>query len=150
MKKITKCLLKLAAVGTAIGGVFAYLKKKGYISVTIGHEDEDLDDFSSPDTEGTERTYINVDTEAMKAKAKEMAQDVKAKATQWAGKAQDKAEDIAEDIMDKAEDAYDEAKKAAGTAAANVANAVEKAWYETEEKVEDTVEKVEEFFNDEE
>ena len=160
MKKSMKCLLKLAAVGAAIGGAFAYLKNKGYISVTTGHEDEDLDDFSSPDSAGTERTYINVDTYAMKAKAKEMAQDVKTKASEWAGKAQemasewtekaqDKAEDIAEDIMDKAEDAYDEAKKAAGNVAANVANAVEKAWYETEEKVEDTVEKVEEFFNDE-
>lgn len=138
MKKLMKCLLKLAAVSAAIGGAFAYLKKKGYISVTIGHEDEDLDDFSFPDTEGTERTYINVDTEAMKAKAKEMAQDVKSKATQWAEKAQEKASEWTEKAQDKAEDI-----------AEDVADAVEKAWYETEEKVEDTVEKVEEFFNDE-
>ena len=138
MKKLMKCLLKLAAVGAAIGGVFAYLKKKGYISVTIGHEDEDLDDFSSPDTEGTERTYINVDTEAMKAKAKEMAQDVKTKATEWAGKAQEKASEWTEKAQDKAENI-----------AEDMADAVEKAWYKTEEKVEDTVEKVEEFFNDE-
>lgn len=117
MKKLMKFLLKLAAVGAAIGGVFAYLKKKGYISVTTDHADEDLDDFSTPDEEGTERTYINIDTDAMKEKAKEMAQD-----------------------------AYDEAKKMADAAASNVADAVEKVWY----KAEDTVEKVEEFFNDEE
>ena len=157
MKKLMKFLLKLAAVGAAIGGADAYLKKKGYISVTTGHEDEDLDDFSTPDAESTERTYINVDTEAMKEKAKAMAQDVKTKASEWADKAQekasewtekaqDKAEDIAEEIKDKAEAAYDEAKKMAGTAATNVANALEKAWYEAEDKAE----KVEEFFNDEE
>lgn len=125
MKKITKCVLKIAALGAAMGGAFAYLKNKGYITVTKGHEDEDLDDFSTPDSGYAERTYIHVDTNAMKEKAKEMVEDFK------------------EDIKDKAEDAYDEAKKMAGTAAANVANAVEKAWYETEEKVE-------EFFNDEE
>ena len=145
MKKMLKCFLKLAAFGAVIGGAFAYLKEKGYISITVGHEDEDLDDFSTPDYEGAERTYINIDTDAMKAKAKEMVDDVKTKAGEWAGKAQemasewtekaqDKAEDIVEDIMDKAEDAYDETKKAAGNAAANIANAIEK---------------VEEFFNDE-
>lgn len=124
MKKLLKCFLKLVAIGAAIGGALAYLKKKGYISVTIGNADEDLDDFSCPDSECTERTYIHVDTEAMK----------------------EKAEEIAEEIKEKAEDAYDEAKKMAGSAAANVAHAVEKVWY----KAEDQVEKVEEFFNDEE
>ena len=120
MKKLLKCFLKLAALGAAIGGAFAYLKKKGYIQVTTGNDDEDLDDFSCPDSECTERTYIHVDTEAMKEKA--------------------------EEIKEKAEGAYDEAKKMADTAAANVVHAVEKAWY----KAEDQVEKVEEFFNDEE
>lgn len=127
MKKFTKCALRLIGLGAIAGGTFAYLKKKGYITVTTGSEDEDYDDFSSPDTEGTERTYVNVDTEAMKEKAKEMAQD------------------LAEEIKDKAEDAYDEAKKMAGNAASNMANALEKAWYNAEDKVE----QVEEFFNDE-
>ena len=124
MKKLLKCFLKLAALGAAIGGAFAYLKKKGYIQVTTGNDDEDLDDFSCPDSECTERTYIHVDTEAIK----------------------EKAEEIAEEIKEKAEDAYDEAKKMAGNAAAIVAHAVEKVWY----KAEAQVEKVEEFFNDEE
>ena len=124
MKKLFKYFLKLAALGAALGGAFAYLKKKGYISVTIGSADEDLDDFSCPDSDCPERTYIHVDTEAMK----------------------EKAEEIKEEIKEKAEDAYDEAKKMAGNAAANVAHAVEKAWY----KAEDQVEKIEEFFNDEE
>ncbi len=150
MKKFMAFLLKLAAVGAAVGAAFAYLKKKGYISVTIGHEDEDLDDFSTPDAEYTERTYINVDTEAMKAKAKEMAEEVKTKASQWAGKAQDKAEEMAEDLKDKAEDAYDEAKKLAGNAATNMASALEKVWYEAEEVAEEVEDEVEEFFNDEE
>lgn len=145
MKNFTKFMLRLIALGAAIGGVIAYLKKKGYISITTGSEDEDYDDFSSPDTEGTERTYINVDTDAMKEKAKEMAQDVKTKASEFAEKAQDAAEDIAEEIKDKAEGAYDEAKKMAKDASENIASALEKAWYEAEDKVE----KVEEFFNDE-
>lgn len=156
MKKMTKCILKIAALGVAVGGAFAYLKNKGYITVSTGHEDEDYDDFSCPDNEGSERTYINVDTEAMKAKAKEMAQDVKTKAcdfadackektTEFAGKAQDAAEDIAEEIKDKAEDVYDEAKKMANTAKDNIASSIEKAWYHAG----DQAEKVEEFFNDE-
>ena len=149
MKKFLKFMLRLIGLGAIIGGAFAYLKKKGYITVSTGNEDEDYDDFSSIDTEGTERTYINVDTEAMKTKAKEMAQDVKTKASEFAGKAQDAAEEIAEEIKDKAEDAYDEAKKKAKDASANIANALEKAWYGAEDTVEETVEKVEEFFNDE-
>ena len=107
--------------------MFAYLKSKGYITVSTNNEDEDYDDFSSVDTEGTERTYINVNTDAMKSKAKEIAQDVK----------------------DKAEDAYDGAKEKVKDASKNIAHALEKAWYEAEDTVEDTVEKVEEFFNDE-
>lgn len=156
MKKFTKCVIKLAALGAAVGGAFVYLKNKGYITVSTGHEDEDYDDFSCPDSEGSERTYINVDTDAMKAKAKEMAQGVKAKAsdiactckektTEFAEKAQDACEDLAEEIKDKAEDAYDEAKKMAGTAKDNIASSIEKAWYHAGEQAE----KVEEFFNDE-
>lgn len=121
MKKFFKFMLRLISIGAVIGGVFAYLKSKGYITVSTGNSDEDYDDFSPIDTEGTERTYINVNTEAMKSKAKEMAQDV-----------------------------YDEAKKKVKDASGNIAEAFEKAWYEAENTVEDTVEKVEEFFNDEE
>lgn len=121
MKKFTKFVLRLIAVGAAIGGIFAYLKKKGYITVSTDNEDEDYDDFSSIDTEGNERTYINVDTEAMKSKAKEVAQD-----------------------------AYDDAKEKVKDASKNIANVLEKAWYEAENTMENTVEKVEEFFNDEE
>ncbi len=156
MKKVTKCILKIAALGVAAGGAFAYLKNKGYITVSTGHEDEDYDDFSCPDSGCSERTYINVDTDALKAKAKEMAQEAKSKAgdfacackektTEFAEKAQDVAEDLAEEIKDKAEDAYDEAKKMANTAKENIASSIEKAWYNTGEQTE----KVEEFFNDE-
>ncbi len=150
MKKFMKFMLRLIGLGAIIGGVFAYLKNKGYITISISNEDEDYDDFSSIDTEGTERTYINVDTDAMKSKAKEMAHDVKLKASVLAEKAHHVAEDIAEEIKDKAEDVYDEAKKKAKDATSNIANALEKAWYEAEDTVDDTVEKVEEFFNDEE
>lgn len=146
MKKFTKCLFKIAAIGAVAGGAFSYLKKHGYIQVITDETDEDLDNFSEEDTSDAKRTYIHVDTESMKTKAKEMAQDVKTKAEEWADIAQEKAGDIAEELKDKAEDAYEDAKKMAGTAAENVASAVEKAWYEAE----DTVEKVEEFFNDEE
>ena len=62
MKKFTKCVLRLVGIGAVIGGTAAYLKKKGYITVTTGSEDEDYDNFSSSDTEGSERTYVNVDT----------------------------------------------------------------------------------------
>ena len=127
MKKLCKFMLRLIGLGAIIGGVFAYLKSKGYITVSTNNEDEDYDDFSSVDTEGTERTYINVNTDAMKSKAKEMAQDMK----------------------DMAEDAYDGAKEKVKDASKNIAHALEKAWYEAEDTVEDTVEKVEEFFNDE-
>lgn len=127
MKKLTKFLLTLIGLGTVIGAAFVYLKEKGYITVTSGGEDEDYDDFSAPDEEYSDRTYINVNTEAMASKAKEVYQDV------------------ASEIKDKAEDAYDEAKKMAGNAKDAIANTLEKAWYE----VGDQVEKVEEFFNDE-
>ena len=127
MKKLMKCLLTLIGLGTVIGAAFVWLKNKGFITVTTGSEDEDYDDFSSVDTEESERTYVNVDTSAMKEKAKEVAQDLK------------------EEIMDKAEDAYDGAKKMAKDASENIANAIEKAYYGAE----GTIEKVEEFFNDE-
>lgn len=131
MKKFFKFLFRIITLGAALGAAFAYLKSKGYITVSTNNEDEDYDDFSSVDTEGTERTYINVDTNAMKAKAKEMAMDMKVKATEFA------------------EDVYDEAKEKVKDASQNIAHALEKAWYEAEDTVEDTVEKVEEFFNDE-
>ena len=127
MKKFINFILRLIGLGVVIGGAFAYLKSKGYITISTGNEDEDYDDFSNVDTESTERTYINVDTDAMKSKAKELAKDVK----------------------DKAEDAYDEAKEKVKDASKTIAHALEKAWYEAEDTVEDTVEKVEEFFNDE-
>lgn len=146
MKKFTKCLLKLTAVCAVAGGAFSYLKKQGYIRVVSDETDDDLDNFSEHDTESEERTYVHVDTQAMKEKAKEMAQDVKEKAEEVAQDVKAKAEEWADIAQDKAEDAYEDAKKAAETAAAHVATAVEKAWYEAE----DTVEKVEEFFNDEE
>lgn len=127
MKKFTKFVLTLIGLGTVIGGAFVYLKEKGYITVSKGGEDEDYDDFSAPDEESAERTYINVDTEAMAEKAKEVYQD------------------LAGEIKDKAEDAYDGAKKLAGNAADAIATSLEKAWYEVGEQTE----KVEEFFNDE-
>lgn len=127
MKKFTKFLLSLIGLGTVVGGAFYYLKEKGYITVSRGEEDEDYDDFLEDENDCPERTYINVDTEAMAEKAKEVAQE------------------IADEIKDKAEDAYDGAKKLAGNAANNIAGALEKAWYEAG----DQVEKVEEFFNDE-
>lgn len=128
MKKFTKSVLSLIGLGTIIGGAFVYLKDKGYITVSSGNDDEDYDDFSDEAyKEETERTYIHVDTDAMKKKAKEVASEV------------------AEDIKDKAEDVYDDARKKAGDAASNIANALEKAWYEAGEQAE----KVEEFFNDE-
>ena len=156
MKKFTKCVLRLVGLGAVVGGTFAYLQKKGYVTVSKGSEDEDYDDFSCTDCECGERTYIHVDTDAMKEKAKEVAQEMKEKASEiketykeqsmeLKEKAQDKAEDWAEELKDKAEDAYDGAKKMAGAAANNVAGAIEKAWYEAGEQVE----KVEEFFNDE-
>ena len=83
MKKLCKFILRLIGLGAIIGGVFAYLKSKGYITVSTGNEDEDYDDFSSVDTEGNERTYINVNTDAMKSKAKEMAQDMKDMAEEY-------------------------------------------------------------------
>lgn len=128
MKKLFKFILRLIGLGAIIGGAFAYLKNKGYITVTTGNEDEDYDDFSDIDTESVGRTYIHVDTEAMKAKAKEMAAEAK----------------------DKAEVVYDGAKERVKDASKNIAHALEKAWYEAEDTVEETVEKVEEFFNDEE
>ncbi len=156
MKKCMKFFLKLAAIGAFLGGIFAYLKSKGFITITTEHGDEDYDDFSCPDNEGSERTYIHVDTEAMKARAKEMAQDMKVKAggladacmektVGFAEKAQDTAEEWVGELKDKAEDAYDEAKKMANTAKDNIAATIEKAWY----NVEDKAEKVEEFFHDE-
>ena len=127
MKKFTKFMFRVISLGAIIGGAFAYLKSKGYITVSTGSEDEDYDDFSYEESEGTNRTYVTVDTDAMKAKAKEMAQGVK---------------EVAEDV-------YDEAKVKVKDASKNLAHALEKAWYEAEDTVEDTVEKVEEFFNDE-
>lgn len=127
MKKLCKFIFRLIGLGAIIGGAFAYLKNKGYITVSSGNGDDDYDDFSSADTESNERTYIHVDTEAMKSKAKEMAKDVK----------------------DKAEDVYEEAKEKVKDASQNIAQALEKVWYEAEDTVDDTVEKVEEFFNDE-
>lgn len=138
MKKVTKCLLKITALGAVLGGTFAYLKNKGYITVSHIHNDEDYDDFSCPDHECGSRTYIHVDTDAMKHKAKEVAQDVKEKA-------QNMAEDLMDEIKDKAEDAYDEAKQMASNAKENIASSIEKAWYQASEQGE----KVEEFFNDE-
>ena len=109
MKKLCDFILRLIGLGVVIGGAFAYLKNKGYITVSNDNEDEDYDDFSTVDSEGSERTYINVDTEALKAKAKEKVKD----------------------------------------ASKCIAHALEKVWYEAEDTVEETVEKVEEFFNDE-
>jgi len=110
MKKFTKCIIRLVGAGAVLGGTFAYLKKKGYITVTTGNGDEDYDNFSAHCTE-TERTYVNVDTEAIKEKAKEVAKEVKDK------------------TMEKAE-----------SAASNVADAVEKAWYKAEDAVEEVEE----------
>ena len=150
MKKFTKFMFRVISLGAILGGAFAYLKSKGYITVSVGSEDDDYDDFSYEETENISRRYINVDTDAMKAKAKEMAGDVKSKAVELAGKAHDVAEDFADEIKEVAEDVYDEAKEKVKDASKNLANVLEKVWYEAEETVEDTVEKVEEFFNDEE
>lgn len=128
MKKFMKFILTLIGLGTVIGGAFVYLKEKGYITVTSGGEDEDYDDFSTLEEEGNNRTYINVDTEGLKARAKEIYQNVKG------------------EVKDKAEDAYESAKKMANNAAGTIANSLEKAWYEAGDKVEE----VEEFFSEEE
>ena len=127
MKKFTKFILTLIGIGTVIGGAFVYLKEKGYITVTSGGEDEDYDDFSNLEEEGSHRTYINVDTEGLKARAKEIYQNVKG------------------EVRDKAEDAYAGAKRMVNDAKDSVANSLEKAWY----KASDKVEEVEEFFTEE-
>lgn len=129
MKKFTKNVLSLIGLGTVIGSAFVYLKDKGYITVSNGRDDEDYDDFSGEEENAEdERTYVNIDTDAMKKKAMEVATEV------------------ATEIKDKAEDVYDDAKKKAGDTASSIANALEKAWYEAGEQAE----KVEEFFHDEE
>ena len=128
MKKFTKFILTLIGIGTVIGGAFVYLKEKGYITVTSGGEDEDYDDFSTLEEEGTNRTYINVDTEGLKARAKEIYQNVSG------------------EIKDKAQDAYAGAKRMANNAAHSVASSLEKAWYEAGDKIEE----VEEFFSEDE
>ena len=127
MKKFTKFILTLIGLGTVIGGAFVYLKDKGYITVTSGGEDEDYDDFSTLDEENNHRTYINVDTEGLKKRAKEIYQNVKS------------------EVKDKAEDAYVGAKRMANDAAGALANSLEKAWYEAGDKIEE----VEEFFDEE-
>lgn len=127
MKKFTKFILTLIGIGTVIGGAFVYLKDKGYITVTSDGEDEDYDDFSTLEEEGNHRTYINVDTEGLKARAKEIYQNVKG------------------EVKDKAEDAYAGAKRMVNNAAGSVANSLEKVWYEANDKVEE----VEEFFSEE-
>ncbi len=132
MKKFIKFVFTLIGIGTAVAGAFVWLKNRGFITITTGTEDEDYDDFLADETDETERSYINVDTKAMKEKAKEMAQELK------------------EEIKDKAEAAYDEAKKMAKDASKSIADTVEKVWYEAEETAEIVEEKVEEFFNDEE
>lgn len=127
MKKFTKFILTLIGLGTVIGGAFVYLKDKGYITVTSGGEDEDYDDFSTLDEENNHRTYINVDTEGLKKRAKELFQNVKS------------------EVKGKAEDAYVGAKRMANDAAGALANSLEKAWYEAGDKIEE----VEEFFDEE-
>lgn len=127
MKKFTKFILTLIGIGTVIGGAFVYLKDKGYITVTSDGEDEDYDDFSTLEEEGNHRTYINVDTEGLKARAKGIYQNVKG------------------EVKDKAEDAYAGAKRMVNNAAGSVANSLEKVWYEANDKVEE----VEEFFSEE-
>ncbi len=156
--KIGKFLLGTVAAGVALGGAFLYLKDKGYINVNgKPNTDEDFDDLDDLDAlEGFDeesccegccsdspRTYVYVDTKALKEKATEIAHDVKGKAGSL----------------------YEDAKKIAGTATDSMAHAVEKAWYSadssktaedeevteevpTSEEVEETV--VDEFFNDEE
>lgn len=126
MKKFTKFILTLIGIGTVIGGAFVYLKDKGYITVTSGGEDEDYDDFSTLDEEDTHRTYIKVDTEGLKARAKEIYENVRG------------------EVKDKAEDAYAGAKRMVSDAKDSVANSLEKAWY----KANDKVEEVEEFFTE--
>ena len=128
MKKFMKFILTLIGIGTVIGGAFVYLKEKGYITVTSGGEDEDYDDFSDLEEEGGRRTYINVDTESLKARAKEVYTNVKA------------------GVKDKAGDAMEGAKKMMSNASDVVASSIEKAWYKATDKVED----VEEFFNEDE
>ncbi len=124
MKKFFKFILTLIGIGTVIGGAFVYLKEKGYITVSCCGEDEDYDDFSTLDEEEENRTYINVNTEALAARAKEVYRDAK----------------------NKAEDAYEGAKEMASNAADAIANTLEKAWYEAGNQAE----KVEEFLTDEE
>lgn len=155
MKKLTKFVFRTIGLGTVLGGAFVYLKEKGYITITKTSEDEDYDDFSCPDQEGVERTYIKVDTQAMKDKAKDVAKGVKEKAAEFAEnckdktssfteKAQDAAEDAAEEIADKAEelgekaeDAYDEAKKKAGELYDEAKKAATEAYDEAVQKAGD-------------
>ena len=128
MKKFAKFMFTLIGIGTVVGGAFVYLKEKGYITVTSGREDEDYDDFSTMEEEGNHRTYINVDTEGLKQRAKEIFENVKG------------------GVKDKAGDAYEGAKRMMSDASDAVASSIEKAWYKAADKVED----VEEFFTEEE
>jgi len=127
MKKFTKFILTLIGIGTVIGGAFVYLKEKGYITVTSAGEDEDYDDFSYEEEEGNNRTYIRVDTEGLKTRAKEIYQNVKS------------------EVKTKAEDAYAGAKRMVDGAKDSVASSIEKVWYEATDKAEE----VEEFFSEE-
>ena len=128
MKKFTKFMLTLIGIGTVIGGAFVYLKDKGYITVTSGGEDEDYDDFSTVEEDDNHRTYIKVDTEGLKTRAKEIYENVKG------------------GVKDKAEDAYEGAKRMVSDAKDSVASSIEKAWYKAADKVED----VEEFLTEDE
>ncbi len=139
MKKNGHFLLKLTAVGAAVCGIYLYLKDKGYVTVKVNNGANSTNENADSPEADSEKSYVTIDSTNLVEKAKEVADDVKKKTAEVAGDACDKTIEFVKNAKGAATDAAEEAAQKA-------ADSIEKAWYSTQE----TAEKVEPFFDEEE
>lgn len=134
-KKLGKFLVFSAAVGAAAAGVYYYLQNKNQKEIHFEEEDNDFDDFSEglDDDMEEERGYVTL---------------TPGKVTETVKKAADEAKDFAQfaagEARDFAQTAYEGAKNAFQDARENAARKMDQTILGDE-----TEEKVEEFFDDE-
>ena len=111
-KGILNTLIGLAAVGAAVGGTIAYMKKKN--SQDLKEEDfDDLLDDAEEDSEPQERSYTTIPNEASEEQEETSTEQEEASAEQEEASAEQEeasaeAGDACEDQPEESEEAPDE------------------------------------------
>lgn len=108
-KGILNTLIALAAVGAAVGGTIAYMKKKN--SQDLKEEDfDDLLDDAEEDSEPQERSYTTIPNEASEEQGETSGEQEEASAEQEeaAGEAGDACEDQAEESEETPDELQEE------------------------------------------